>query len=84
MRYMIFLQVPIESGKLDNLLYFELDDAVIGTENWYGFRYNQQEKLEVIPLNDEGESGYKNQNETAQEIGQWLKSVLHEYQYYDQ
>lgn len=78
--YQLFLQVPIESGKEENLIYTEsTDDVVLGFHRWYGLRYDKKGEIEYILLNGEGDTAVENQDKTAQEIEDWLKDILVEY-----
>lgn len=81
--YQMFLQVPIESGETENMIYTEsTEDVEKGNHKWYGFRYNEQDEFEYVLLNGDGESCYENQDETAQEIADWLKGNMVEYDIY--
>lgn len=81
--YQMFLQVPLESGEKENLIFTqdEQEDEK-GNHKWYGFRYDEQGKLKYVLLNGEGKLIYENQDETAQEIAGWLKENMVEYDIY--
>ena len=82
--YQLFLQVPIESGEKENLIYTEsIEDVVYGKHRWYGFRYNKKGELEHIVLAGEGDTSVINQDKTAQEIETWLRGILIKYDIYN-
>lgn len=83
--YEMFLQVPKENDELENMTSFtRITEEEKGEHRYYGFLFNENGELEYILLDTDGDYGYKSKNKTAQELVLWLKTVLYEYQYYEQ
>ncbi len=76
--YQFFLQVPVESGEYENLIYTEsFLDVELGRHRWYGLRYDKKGELEYIILAGEGDTAIENQDEDAQKIASWLRGILY-------
>lgn len=55
---------------------FKQTEGETGQHDWYGIDYDKCGELEPITLNHHGVHSYQTQDETVEDIVQWLKGVL--------